>query len=99
VVVLMVLDEGMVEMMVAKGVSLLALLEAAGIKKRRKKCKGEEETKRGVDIYIGEGNYIIIPYLMNETCFHSRLRFPYNNAASKTCCWRWLLEKEEKSNY
>jgi len=38
-------------MRVARGVSLLALLEAAGIKKRKQKCKGEEETK-GVWLYI-----------------------------------------------
>ena len=77
-VVLLVLDEGMVEMMVAKGVSLLALLEAAGIKKRRKKCKGEEETKRGVDIYIGERNNIII-------LFHSKWRFPQR--LRPRLCW------------
>ena len=68
-VVLMVLDEGMVEMMVAKGVSLLALLEAAGIKKRRKKCKGEEETK-GVWIYIYRRGK-----LYNNPMLHSKWRF------------------------
>ena len=47
-------------------VFLVAYVSVGG---RRKKCKGEDETKRGVVIYIGERNYIIIP------CFHSKWRF------------------------
>ena len=50
------LDEGVVEMMVAKGeegASLLALLEAAGIKKRKKK---RNERGRGRGIYSKGSN-------------------------------------------
>jgi len=54
--VVALLDEGVVEMMVAKGeegASLLALLEAAGIKKRKKK---RNERGRGRGIYSKGSN-------------------------------------------